>query len=281
MYKKILVVLLFIFTIRLADGQIIDNDYFPDVDGWERLGQIREYNPNNLFDYINGAAELFIHYKFNLLNIQEYIKGNTNIKVEIYQHESPLYAFGMYSQERYSDSDFLDIGAQGYGHSDYLNFVKDRYYIKLIGSKSQFSQLKLIAEEVADNLPGDSQLPQEISDLPSKNRIDHTEKFIADNFMGLSFMNDVMVANYKSEGKDFFVFIMYGEDSEQCKKTVESYYKFADKSPKKIKSGFHKIDDPYNGTVYLQWKDDLVWGVMGLDSKKLSKEYIQMTQQNI
>ena len=281
MLKKIVFTCLIIFSLRLVNGQIIDSDYFPDIQGWERLGEIREYNPDNLFDYINGAAELFLHYNFNVLNIQEYIKGNTNIKVEIYQHKSPLYAFGMYSQERYPDSDFMDIGAQAYGNSDYLNFVKDRYYIKLIGSKSDLSQLKLIAEQVAGNLPGNNELPDELNDLPSRDKIDHTEKFIADSFMGLSFMNNVMMANYTNEGNDFTVFIMYGDNSDKSKKTIESYYEFADKSPKKIKTGFHKIEDPYNGTVFLQWEDDLIWGVMGLDSKKISKEYIQMTQGNI
>lgn len=38
--------------------------WLPAVDGWEISGEVEVFNPDNLFDRINGAAPLFIENNF-------------------------------------------------------------------------------------------------------------------------------------------------------------------------------------------------------------------------
>jgi len=41
------------------------------VAGWERSGEVEVYVPNDLFDYMDGQAELFFVYHFERLAVQE------------------------------------------------------------------------------------------------------------------------------------------------------------------------------------------------------------------
>jgi len=46
------------------------------VAGWERSGEAEVYVPDNLFDYMDGQAELFFVYRFERLAVQEYQRGD-------------------------------------------------------------------------------------------------------------------------------------------------------------------------------------------------------------
>jgi len=100
------------------------NTLFPEIEGWKRSGNIQVFTSESLFDYIDGAAELYLSYDFHQLQVAEYHdQEETIITVEVYGHKTPLHAFGIYSQERPREANFLDIGAQGYVEETMLNFV--------------------------------------------------------------------------------------------------------------------------------------------------------------
>ena len=40
---------------------------FPDIKGWQPQGEVLRYNSENLYEYINGAADQFIAYGFQLI----------------------------------------------------------------------------------------------------------------------------------------------------------------------------------------------------------------------
>ncbi len=42
------------------------------MEGFEQLGPIKVYNENNIFDYLNGGAELYLASGFRLLYSQGY-----------------------------------------------------------------------------------------------------------------------------------------------------------------------------------------------------------------
>jgi len=46
---------------------------FPEIKGWEISGEIKVYTPETLYDYINGAAELYLSYDFQELQVAEYL----------------------------------------------------------------------------------------------------------------------------------------------------------------------------------------------------------------
>ncbi|MCK7531147.1 MAG: hypothetical protein MZV63_08950 [Marinilabiliales bacterium] len=105
---------------------------FPDLKGYKTVSDYPVYTPDDLWDYINGAADAYLALGFIDLNITEYVKGRTVIKAEIYRFGDDAEAFGIYSMERSPGYDFIQVGVQGYNEEGIVHFYKDRYYIKIM-----------------------------------------------------------------------------------------------------------------------------------------------------
>ena len=87
-----------------------------DIEGWKKDGEVLSYAADDLWEYINGSAERFLEYDFEMVLAQHYLNtAGEEIKVEIYAHGSPLEAFGIYSRFRSPDSEIYDIGNEAFG----------------------------------------------------------------------------------------------------------------------------------------------------------------------
>jgi hypothetical protein len=107
---------------------------FPEMGGWKQDEKPQVFSPRTLYEYIDGAADLYLTYEFQDLNVAEYKGGGkAAVTVEVYRHGDSTQAFGIYSQERLANARFLDIGAQGYQEPNVLNFVAGPYYVKING----------------------------------------------------------------------------------------------------------------------------------------------------
>jgi hypothetical protein len=135
--KRFSVMLFVVISLALscASGEKPGNkSHFPDIAGFTRSNEVVSYRPDNLFEYINGAAELYLMYDFNGLNLQQYKdKDENTITVEIYDQQTVNNSFGIFSQERPYECEYLDIGTQAAYMEGYLNFYQGRYYVKVAG----------------------------------------------------------------------------------------------------------------------------------------------------
>jgi len=65
---------------------------------WAKPDSPRVIDSNNIFDYMNGAGELYLGYRFHHLEVFDYtIKNQENILVELYFMETSDDAFGLLS----------------------------------------------------------------------------------------------------------------------------------------------------------------------------------------
>src|SRR3989304_7720379 len=121
MVKKITVataLLAAVFTVKAADG-----NFFPQIAGWKMQEEKRVYNSGDLWELINGAADIFLSYYFQDLHIAEYIQKDLIIRVELYRHNSPANTYGIYTAERMPDYPQVTVGTQGYKSQGVLNFM--------------------------------------------------------------------------------------------------------------------------------------------------------------
>jgi len=122
MMKTVLLILVMATLVWGSDSEGKDFS-FPEIPGWKQSGEIETYSPQTLFEYINGAADLFLAYDFEELMIVEYQNDRkATLTVDVYRHRIPLLAFGIFSQERLQSATILDIGVQGYREKEFLNF---------------------------------------------------------------------------------------------------------------------------------------------------------------
>ena len=87
----------------------------PDtIDGWKLEGEPQRIEKTNIFDYMNGAGELYLSYHFDHLLVYEYKnKSGNDIIVELYTMKDSRDAFGLLSLDWGGESVNLGQPEQG------------------------------------------------------------------------------------------------------------------------------------------------------------------------
>jgi len=258
---------------------------FPEMGGWKQSGEVQAFSPLDLYEYIDGASDLYLSYEFEKLEVLEYQnEKKATVTVEVYRHQTPEDAFGIYSQERFPSAAFLDVGAQGYGEKDFLNFVTGSYYVKIssykLESKGQETLLSF-ARKVAENLGQKGQLPSILRSFPGEGKITNSEKFIAKKFLGYPFLHSAFTADYSLSGRRFQVFIIDRGDRNECRAMIERYLQELGQLAKGAVEGRFTLPDPHHGEVDLSWKEGRIWGILSLDDPALRSKYMQLVEEGL
>ena len=101
------------------------------VPGWQVSQKLTTYNRDNLFNLVDGQAELFFAYGFEQVAVQRYQdSAGILMNVEIWQLATPADAYGLFSAGRTGGP--VTIGNEA--DSDpgrRLAFWQDRYFVNL------------------------------------------------------------------------------------------------------------------------------------------------------
>jgi len=254
-----------------ATGAQTRESLFPEVKGWKLTSEENVYTPNNLWDVIDGAADLFLEYNFVDLHIARYQKSaDLEIKVELYRHKSAVDAFGMYSQERYPDYHFIDLGTQGYVEKGTVNFLCGEYYIKISTVQSELAAqdgLMTIGGSLEKRLKRTKSWPSLIIAFPTKGKQANTEQYVARNFLGYSFFNSVFTASY-NDGAALKAFIIRFGSPDEASKTVDTYLATLPKEgTSKTEGGRFRVRDPHSGILTFILNQNNICGVLGAEDK--------------
>lgn len=218
--------------------------FLPQFQGWFLSQEPEFYNPENLFEYINGASEAYLAYDFQGLLVSFYQRTKDQeptITVEIYDMGETLNAYGIYSSERPTDGHFIDIGLEGYLENGTLYFFTSSYYIKIFSflppTESDKTVL-LFGREIDKLIPKDrAWLPPERL-FPSPGLKPHSIKFILKNFLGFHYLHHAWIASYERNGQSFEAFIVQAQNENEAiimestwkKEMASSAEKSADKN---------------------------------------------------
>ena len=253
---------------------------FPEITGWKQSGEIQTFSPKTLFEYINGDADLYLMYDLQELKVTEYLnEKKASVIVDVYRHKTPTYAFGIYSQERLSNANIIDIGAQGYIEKNVLNFVSGPYYVKLNSYNTGAGDEEILlnfAKKVSENLGEKGRLPSILSSFPQEGKKNNSEKFISINFLGYAFLHSAFTADYELSGKKFKLFVIEGADGNDCREMVQKYLQQTRSPKKNITESRYAIADPYHGEIELHWKGKYIWGILNVSDMSLRSKYLKL-----
>ena len=253
---------------------------FPQVAGWKQSEEIQTFLPKTLFEYINGGADLYLTYDFQELKVAEYSNGKkASVTVEVYRHRTPTYAFGIYSEERLPDANFVAIGTQGYIEENVLNFLAGSYYVKISGIHTGSDDQEILlsfAKKVAEQLGEKGTLPQILSSFPEEGKVNNSERFIPIKFLGYAFLHSAFIADYEVSRVKFKLFVIEGGDGNDCKDMIQRYLQQTGNPEKEVMEGRHKISDPYHGEIELQWQGKYIWGILNLTNSDLRSKYLNL-----
>lgn len=257
------------------------NKLFPDLEGWEMQDDVVVYTPETLWDIINGAADLFYAYDFREMYWGEYVySGDKSIYIvmEIYRQGCPVNAFGVYTQERPTEPELIDIGVQGYTSEGILHFFAGDGYVK-IRSHNTTDETKKAMEKIAGHaaelLDPDPEFPGIVYSLPEEGRIEYSEGYINTNFLGHTFLSGAFVSSYEVDGNSFDLFVIENDSSEECKEVLADYYDFSGQDAE-LTEGVHRIEDRWNGEVGIVWKGNRLYGYYNLEDDNLKEKYLEL-----
>lgn len=101
-----------------------------EVAGWRAEAEDQVYDPETIFDYINGAGEVYRSYNFRLLLSRRYEReGAAALVADLFDMGSSRDAFGVFTHDLDGEDARLGQGSNYKG--GLLSFWRDRYFVSL------------------------------------------------------------------------------------------------------------------------------------------------------
>jgi hypothetical protein len=244
-------------------------------EGWVLYDKVGSFTAANLYERINGRAELYLSYDVLSLTIATYErKSNIEdfLEISVYDMGEPTNAFGIFSMERSPGETPIDLGRISYCSDANCYIWKGTYYIIVVASNTtkEFKRLSLeIANKVTTLLSDSGEPVWGRSAFPSDALIPDSVQYFKVDAMGLEFMQDTYTAKYRRGDTKVAVFLSQKESPEAARNTAERYMRYSEKygqgSKRVTKNGLDLILCDMGGAFdVIIYKERLVCGVLSV-----------------
>ena len=180
---------------------------FPEVNGWAQAGEVLTYDADNLWEYINGAAELFVEYDMQTCRTADLSSGDLTVTVDLYDMGTPLNAFGIFVRERPAPGTSLPNATEATVSPPYQALLlKGATYVKVNAIEGELGEAsgRELLEALAAALPGQTTYPAELGLLPEAGKIAGSEGYKREAFLGLTELKRCLYAEYTGEGEETY-----------------------------------------------------------------------------
>jgi len=225
--RRVLFIFLAVFCFSLSASSLqVLPDRFPD--GFLRTGAVTLYHADNLYEYIDGLAVVYLKFGFCQLEHGTYAVGEKEYAIDIYTLGSPLSAFGIFRQRQTSEDRTIALGVEGTIGSYLAVFYKGSHYIEINplrdGSEDE-RILESLARQVEKVIPGDSKLPAEIAIFPEEKLVKGSQRYVDENLISSSYLGRGLTALYSGKEADGRTRLFFGlpEDAENARKRYERF----------------------------------------------------------
>ena len=214
----------------------------PEMAGWKWDGKEKSYDSRTVFQYINGAAELYLAYGFRGLRVWRYEKAGTPaIVVEKYELASPEDAYGVFSYEQQDEPAGIGQGSEFGG--GLLRFWKGRYFVSVYaeGEGPGVEEAILGLGRGADGaIPAEGEEPAIVRLLPGKSfgRIEKSTRYLKshvllnqrffishENILSLSRRTEAVLAAYSRDPQKVHLLLIRYPAPEDAASALNSFKK--------------------------------------------------------
>jgi len=153
--------------------------------GWTVSGSARTFVKTDLFNHIDGGAELFLEFGFERAVVQRYAKGKAELVLNAYEMSLPESALGVYLLKCGRETPFRDIAARNSSEPAQCTILKGRYFVQIDnpdGDAALVPAMSALAGALLASLP-DQPAPAGVFDvLPREGRLAGSERLIRGPF---------------------------------------------------------------------------------------------------
>ncbi len=255
--------------------------------GFKKLSVAETYIAENLYEKIDGKAPLYIESGFLKLLTQRFVSEKDESQwFELFVFDMGVMknAFSVYSVQKRPDVDAWPAMEIAYKAGNALYFLKDKFYVELIGSAESADLFKAMAElagKLSSQLSAGelSQIP-ELALFPPDNIVQGSAKLYLSNVFGFDGFRDTFVCQYRL-GEEFITAFLSKCSSRQDAQTVAgSYYKFLIENGAKDKPASEKglaaiksrVLDFYNTTEIIFVVGPYVVGIHEAEDQQLAEK---------
>jgi hypothetical protein len=262
------------------------------VQGWT-LKDKALFDKDTLFDHINGEAELYFPYGFDMLATATYMNGNDSevwIVADVYRMASPLDAFGIYSNYRKADAPSVRVGAEGFVSSSQLMFYQDRYFVRLqvTGATGLRQDVFLAcAQSVSEKLPSNARPAGELEALNIPGIVPRTERYIAKSLLGYAFFRRGIIADALLEGERAQVFLVPEDSVSAAREAFDRYHSYLKAEGEKVQlqEGRDYVTmvavDPLYGGVFVERSGRYIIGAVRLKEPSSAVKLIEQLRERL
>ena len=264
----------------------------PEQFGAYRMTTQLDYNAENLFDYINGGAEMYLSYGFTGMKGRVYSAENLpDVTVEVYEMTEAKNAFGVFTHTRDKEENTYGQGSLSY--SDATVFWKDRYYTVVNTSKitpESSDAIRFLASAVDKAIPDTGKIPAIVGCLPEKDLAVagytyfhhyiwiNSYYFIADfNILNIDAQTDAVIAKYGApEQRSYLLMIEYPDDTSAQKAYGQMKARYA---PETETNAIVRLE---NNTWFALWiKGNRVGSIFNGTSHESTEQLYQSAHQKM
>jgi hypothetical protein len=252
---------------------------------WTAAEPPRTFGPNNLYEEIDGEAELFLPYGFRELTVG-FLRpaGNekAEVRLEIFRQATPRDAFGVFSQQRFPDQEVADVGAAKAIVSDTsLDFFQGPRFVRIRAASRNAarSDLERLGREISALLPGTGDPPPETEALRVPGFVDRSLVFHRRAILGYDVLAPGYEAKYVVPGTSATLVLITPEDAGPAPqfrgRLSRSLPGFAP-----IEKDLARADLP-SGTLWLMSRNGFQFGVAGKITQAQASEILLDLDQKV
>ncbi|MBM3312560.1 MAG: hypothetical protein FJY80_13765, partial [Candidatus Aminicenantes bacterium] len=154
-----------------ADG------FFP---GWIKSGPSRTFVRQDLFNHIDGGAELYLEFGFERVVVQPYTNGKAEVVLEAYEMTTSLAALGIYLFQAGRESAWPDLRARNSSEETQAAVLKGRFFIRINNFDSipgARPVMAALANAFLSSVP-EEETSDPFRPLPAEGRVPGSERLI-------------------------------------------------------------------------------------------------------
>jgi len=253
---------------------------------WKTGSDDRFYNNKTIFDYIDGAGEVYRAYNMRMCLSRRYtIPKGPAIVLDIFDMGSSEDAFGVFTHDQ--DGEAMDVGQGALYRPGWLSFWKDRLFVSIYAEEetpATENAVRELGKAVAKLITAHGPRPRILLRLPQAGLEPRSIRYLHDhlllnyhfylsdeNILHLGSHTDAVLAGYQRGGENaLFLLIMYPKAG-KAEKALASFLR-------------HYVPEANSGVVVQledgKWsvaalEDMLLAVVLESDSRQLAEELIK------
>jgi hypothetical protein len=249
------------------------------VPGWQQSGAKRQYTPDNLFDYRDGAAEGYLIFGFVRMQGIDCQSGTTTLSIDVSDMTDADSAYGMFAANRDTNQPIAKIGMGAQVLPQSLSFAKGKYFVEIVetdgNTKSdQTAALQAFAAKIVQLLEGRETPPEALQWFPGENQV--SVRLVPESVLGLKILKRGYVAKYK-EGQAFIVIEQSAESAAEVMTKLRA--RFEGSTPTKLGDEAFQVKAPYLDGVCVLRKGPIIAGYTNLpDANQAAAEAAKLPE---